>query len=448
MGRNTTSGKPTSKNKPEAIHTLSDDDSHDHDTASIVSSVSENRSVFSEGGEGDERTQLEILEDKLKELIDLTTQKSSQGRINSFEGLCKAFSSKYMPDFVGGRQLTLVDCAERGLKKGRGAEQETAAKLIALLCLQLGAVADSEAIFKEQKNFLLTLMADASVQPGARAQICSTVGLCTFLADCELNEICGVMAALETVYSASVRSLEGANISQDVLRMYSAALSSWSLLLTLLPPRHIFEISQSHVRRLVQLLECSDVDVRIGAGEAIALIYEGARQHDENFGFDISTDDDEDEYIQDSETRARQSDEMEELCAKLKQLATDSHKYRAKKDRKQQRSSFRDILRGIEANESPDIRVKFGKESLEIDSWATKQQYDCFCQFLGSGMNLHLAQNDLIRDLFGLGAPLLDDGTGLVKKVKKGERHYMNMAAFKARSLARGKNRDKRTAVF
>lgn len=63
-------------------------------------------------------------------------------------------------------------------------------------------------------------------------------------------------------------------------------------------------------------------------------------------------------------------------------------------------------------------------------------------------MNLHLAQNDLIRDLFGLGAPLLDDGTGLVKKVKKGERHYMNMAAFKARSLARGKNRDKRTAVF
>lgn len=101
---------------------------------------------------------------------------------------------------------------------------------------------------------------------------------------------------------------------------------------------------------MVQLLECSDVDVRIGAGEAIALIYEGARQHDENFGFDISTDDDEDEYIQDSETRARQSDEMEELCAKLKQLATDSHKYRAKKDRKQQRSSFRDILRGIEVD--------------------------------------------------------------------------------------------------
>lgn len=107
----------------------------------------------------------------MKELIDLTTQKSSQGRINSFEGLCKAFSSKYMPDFVGGRQMTILDCAERGLKKGRGAEQETAAKLIALLCIQLGAVADSEGMFKEQKNYLLTLMADVSVHPGARAQV-------------------------------------------------------------------------------------------------------------------------------------------------------------------------------------------------------------------------------------------------------------------------------------
>lgn len=36
------------------------------------------------------------------------------------------------------------------------------------------------------------------------------------------------------------------------------------------------------------------------------------------------------------------------LCATLKNLATDSHKYRAKKDRKMQRSSFRDVLRAVE----------------------------------------------------------------------------------------------------
>ncbi len=63
-------------------------------------------------------------------------------------------------------------------------------------------------------------------------------------------------------------------------------------------------------------------------------------------------------------------------------------------------------------------------------------------------MNMHLAQNELLRDIFGLGGALLDDGMGSGVKVKKLERHHMNMAAFKARSLARGKNRDKRSAVF
>ena len=67
---------------------------------------------------------------------------------------------------------------------------------------------------------------------------------------------------------------------------------------------------------------------------------------------------------------------------------------------------------------------------------------------LGSGMNLHLAQNELVREIFGLGAPLLHDDPGNLNKIKKVERHHMNMITFKARTLARGKNRDKRTAVF
>nr|CAG4641925.1 EOG090X0ARF [Eurycercus lamellatus] len=444
-----TSSKPTSTNvqagksagnrKNELAG--SDEDSQ-IDSASIISSASDNRSILDDGGgEVDERTQMEILEEKLKEFIDLTSQKSTHGRVTSFESLCKAFSSKFMPDFVAGRQMTLMDCAERGLKKGRGAEQEAAAKLVALLCLQLGSITDSESIYKDQKNFLLSLMADHSMSPAARAQVCATMGLCTFLADCDLAEIVQIMLALESIiFSASSTN------SPEILKLHSSALSSWSLLLTLLPPRHVYDLSQTHIRRLVLLLDSSDVDLRIGAGEAIALIYEGARQFDEDFGFDVST---EEEEVQDGKMIAsRMTEEMDELCDKLRQLATDSHKYRAKKDRKQQRSSFRDILRAIEENEAPDIRVKFGRETLDIDSWGCKHQYDSFCQLLGSGMNLHLAQNDLLRDIFNLGGALLDDGTSSTVKVKKIERHHMNMAAFKARSLARGKNRDKRSAVF
>lgn len=47
--------------------------------------------------------------------------------------------------------------------------------------------------------------------------------------------------------------------------------------------------------------------------------------------------------------------------------------------------------------------IKFGHESLVLDSWCRKKQYDTMCSVLGSGMNFHLAENRLLREIFGLG---------------------------------------------
>ena len=77
------------------------------------------------------------------------------------------------------------------------------------------------------------------------SQVCSTFSLCTFLADCDLAEIVQVMLALECVFYASLRTSENAVSPPAVLSLYSAALSAWSLLLTLLPPRHIYDLSKT-----------------------------------------------------------------------------------------------------------------------------------------------------------------------------------------------------------
>lgn len=77
-----------------------------------------------------------------------------------------------------------------------------------------------------------------------------------------------------------------------------------------------------------ELLESPHLDIRLSAGEALAVIFE--------LGRDFSCD-----YEQDWSL---------DLIEVLKELATDSNKYRAKKDRKQQRANFRDILRYIEVN--------------------------------------------------------------------------------------------------
>ena len=41
----------------------------------------------------------------------------------------------------------------------------------------------------------------------------------------------------------------------------------------------------------------------------------------------------------------------------------------------------------------PDIAIKFGTESIVIDSWTRKKQYDAFCAVLGSGVYQHLQVN-------------------------------------------------------
>lgn len=82
------------------------------------------------------------------------------------------------------------------------------------------------------------------------------------------------------------------------------------------------------LEKIAELLESQHLEVRLAAGETIALIYELGREEDVDFEEDFAMD----------------------IMESLKQLATDSHKYRAKKDRKQQRATFRDILQFIEVS--------------------------------------------------------------------------------------------------
>jgi len=206
----------------------------------------------------------------------------------------------------------------------------------------------------------------------------------------------------------------------------ATAVSGWSLLLSLLSPGDAHRLANSNITKFSGLLRSSDVDLRITGGEAIALILEFAYQYDEEF----------------------LPDGLDSLIESLKQLATDSTKSRSKKDRKEQRSSFRDILRTVEDAEPPNEKVKFGQEVLYLDSWDRKLQYEWFAKVLGSGMNLHLTSNFVLREVFELGAPLPAYDPLSSNKMSKSERNAANQLAFKLRTQSRSKNRDKRSSVL
>ncbi|CAI9723192.1 interferon-related developmental regulator 1-like [Octopus vulgaris] len=412
----------------------SDDEIDTPDNQSVVSSISDDgyfHPIAEEGhdadGEVDESTVQQNFEDNLRECIDGLMEKSQQTRINCLNNLIKALSTKYICDFLLNVKFTIVESLLRLLKKGKCEEQVLAAHCVGQLFVQLGE--DSKDLFEDVRETLMHLLNDHASSVKARQKCADTLSICSFVACRDVLMMRKIMGSLEQVFKESYLKNQKANTNQNdpFSSLYSSALSAWTLLLSIAPNSYIAEMVDSHLGNVISMLESPDVELRIVAGETIALMYELQRGIDQDF----------------------EGDDIVSLCEMLKQLATDGSKHRAKKDRRQQRSTFRGILKFIEDLESPADMIKFGPECLYLDSWARKKQYDSFCQVLGSGTPQHFQANYLLRDVFDLGAPLLElDGFNLrPKKMTKGERNYYNISVEKKRTKARAKNRDKRSVT-
>ncbi|CAH0555438.1 unnamed protein product [Brassicogethes aeneus] len=405
----------------------SDDDSNNNDAMSVIS----NYSKSSESSEFGEDCAADQLEDKLMEVMDGLSDKSSKTRIDSFKMLSKALIKKFIPNFVKDRLFTISDSIERSLKKGSGSEKAAAADLTTQLCIQTGLFDECEDICKNFTPTFLVIAKDTSVSPTVRGKCCQALGNMAFLGGGEMGEVLTLMQQLETIFLGSYLKGDGAvpNITPEVATMHAAALSAWTLLFTLMSPGNISHMMNNSktlasLDNLSGLLESAHLEVRMAAGEALAVIFELGRLEDEEFEDDFAND----------------------IADTLKKLATDSNKYRAKKDRKQQRASFRDILQFIEENSSSNVTIKFGKEEVTLDSWAKRKQYEELCKVLGPGINIHLTENDLLRDIFEIiGVPPGDDGlTHAQQQHERKIKKIQNAANFKARTINRAKNRDKR----
>lgn len=382
------------------------------------------------GGDAvDEQGQQEDLEERLKEHVDCLTDKSAKTRQGALENLRLALASRLLPDFLLDRSLTLGDALEKCLKKGKGEEQALAAAVLGLLCVQLGPGPKGEELFHSLKPLLVCVLSDSTANPTARLHCAAALGLGCYVAAADIQDLVSCLTCLEGVFSRSC-GLSGSAapvVPAGLHGLLCAALEAWALLLTLCPSSHITHILDRQLPRLPLLLSSDSVSLRMAAGETIALLFELARDLEEDFVYE----------------------DMEALCSALRNLATDSNKHRAKADRRRQRSTFRAVLHFVEGGEYEEETVRFGLEVLYVDSWARHRIYAAFKDVLGSGMHHHLQNNELLRDIFGLGPVLVLDAAALKAcKISRFEKHLYNAAAFKARTKARSRVRDKRADVL
>lgn len=368
----------------------------------------------------------DIFESEVREAIDNFSEKNTSTRVNALKLVTESLRKRYLYEFLLERKMTMSDSLNRLLKKGRGEEQALAARLTAILMLQIATSdedPDIEGIWRDLRDSMIKILQDEGAFADARAACASSLGLCSLVVS-GIDEHYNTLNVLQGIFQDAYESKDPKK-GEKVAEVQAKALHSWSLLLTVVPNSLVWHLIQTHLPKMIGVLESCHLSLRLAAGEAIAVLYELAREQDEDF----------------------EGEDLEQLTTILKELCAESSKHISKKERLQQRTHFRVIQRAVETSEAPELKVRFGPETLVLHSWQGKVQYEEICQTLSVGMNVHLKKNYLIRDLFDLGAPLLEEERIQSKADKVNERR-VNAESHRIRSIARNRNRDRRMPVF
>lgn len=367
------------------------------------------------------------IEDQLGEAFDELTAKSAKTRLISFEIIRKTLTERYMIDFIFNRKITILDALGRCIKRSKGQDIGHAAQLIAIICSTIGPSPETDPIFSDLVSHLLVLLADKTVMFDVRSKCARTIAICSYIIGVD-GYIEQIMERFYATFSASCAKGDSSmpNPVEQAASLHAACLQGWTLLLTAVnnsSPQVAFDIVEENMDKITELLDSPHLELKISAGESIAVMCEIIKSQNDNIT----------------------ADDFDDLCDKIRELVTETQKFRGKKDLRQQRSNFREILATIEEGEVPNLIIKFGRERLVLESWSRRRQYEDFCDLFGTGLNHHLAENEYLRDILGLGPVLIHMD---LPRVKRSDNTYENMVADKARTKNMRKLRDKRAVVI
>jgi hypothetical protein len=247
------------------------DDDYSNDAASVYSYQSDHGIAETvENGELADNV-VEKYEEKLLQAIENASEKSQQTRTQALQVIAEIFMHHCMYDFVDERRVTIMDIIEKSLKRGKGQEQALAAKLSALLLIQLQGDMD---VVKTLSPILQSTCLDKSASFNARAKSCQSLALLQFLGgEDETGDAIQMCQLFEGIFSGSY--LKGDNTpssaNADSATLHAAALSSWALLLTLIPPGDIVSLIETKqllgsFKNLMGMLQSQHLEVRMTSG--------------------------------------------------------------------------------------------------------------------------------------------------------------------------------------
>jgi len=292
------------------------------------------------------------------------------------------------------------------LKKGSPSEAELSFKTLSIIGITLGT--ESEEIFKDISPLLEIIIKETDKEPSVRAsaQMCLT----------SLYFIACTDEHSTLAYMANLQSLFNSNLAQS-------SLKCWGLLATsvIKQNRHSLLLPQS-LKSLVALLDNSDLEIKLAAGENIALLIETERELcDEEF--DINS--------------LHELVDVEDMLNKLCDLANDRNRFQAKKDIIKQRTGFKEIYKYIESNELEEMKLYFNKQPVIFDTWVKLKQLAYLREIIGEGLSIHFVENEFLQDVFDTKISAEEKSA----KLSAVEKRLTYGTANKVRTQNRNKNR-------
>lgn len=91
---------------------------------------------------------------------------------------------------------------------------------------------------------------------------------------------------------------------------------------------------------------------------------------------------------------------MDGLIHTLKDLSMDSNRRRAKSDRAEQKSVFRDVVKSVEEKVKPEEDIKISGRTYSFKGWAKILPLNAFRNILGPGFLHHLKTNTMMQAIF------------------------------------------------
>lgn len=344
------------------------------------------------------------IEAQLSESLDNLQEQRASTRERALEFLIKEFRKNYLEDFSEHNQVTLLENLKKSVKRGAGREQFLAPTLLSLVAITLGA--DSETFFKEISPIYSELISKGLTNDQNFASIIDGLGVLCFVSNQDNQATIQSMELMKKVFSSKSSPLATA-----------AALHNWGFLLTTVPIEEAFSIIQDTLLRVVLALQSDSVEVRMAAGEDIALMFEISKKARENFGLkNFST-------ILD----------VENMIDTIHDLSNDRSKGR--KEKNKQKNIFRQVAAYLEREQMPLEQLSFKFQKFQFDSWSSIVQLESFRECLGEGFHVHFIENRLLQEIFHI---------KIDKDAKKAELTHSEKRLFLSPSSASAKKQSQR----